>query len=237
MSLPKIAAPTFELTQPSTGKKLQYRPFLVKEEKILLTARESGERSDIFRAIKQIINNCVIDEDFDVNKAPVFDMEYLFIHLRAKSIDNIIKFQVQDSDDGNTYDLQVDLYDVEVNFPKEKHDGLIQISENLGVKMKFPTAEISDHIKNLKTLSEVEHEMIMQCIECVYDEENTYPWDKESKKEKEAFLDSLPVDAYNKMQEFFDTAPFIEHEVKYNNKEGKEKKVVFRSLDDFFILD
>lgn len=237
MSLPKIAAPTFELTQPSTGKKLQYRPFLVKEEKILLMARESGERSDIFRAIKQIINNCVFNEDFDINKAPVFDMEYLFIQLRAKSIDNIIKFQVQDSDDGTKYDLEVDLNDVEVQFPKEKHDGLIKVNENLGVKMKFPTAEISDYIKNLKTLSEVEHTMIMQCIECVYDEENTYPWDKESKKEKEAFLDSLPIDVYNKMQEFFDTAPFIEHEVKYTNKEDKEKKVVFRSLDDFFILD
>lgn len=237
MSLPKIAAPTFELTQPSTGEKLQYRPFLVKEEKILLTAREAGERSDIFRAIKQIINNCVLNEGFDVNKIPVFDMEYLFIHLRAKSIDNVIKFQVQDSDDGQTYNLEVDLNDVEVQFPEEKHNGLIQVNENLGVKMKFPTAEISDYIKNLKTMAEVENEMLMQCIECVYDEENTYPWSKESQKEKEQFLESLPVDAYNKMQEFFNTSPYIEHVVKYNNSEEKEKKVVFRSLDDFFILD
>jgi len=237
MALPKIASPTFELTQPSTGEKLEYRPFLVKEEKVLLTARESGERSDIFRAIKQIINNCVLNEDFDVNNVPVFDMEYLFIHLRAKSIDNVIKFQVQDSDDGETYNLEVDLNEVKVTFPEKKHDGLIKINDNLGVKMKFPTAEISDHIKNLKTLSEVESQMIMQCIECVYDEEDTYPWSQESQKEKEEFLDSLPVDAYNKMQEFFETSPYIEHVVTYKNSQDKDKKVVFRSLDDFFILD
>jgi len=140
-------------------------------------------------------------------------------------------------EDNQTYNLEVDLNDVEVQFPEEKHNGLIQVNENLGVKMKFPTAEISDYIKNLKTMAEVENEMLMQCIECVYDEEDTYPWNKEPEKEKEQFLESLPVDVYNKMQEFFNTSPYIEHVVKYNNSEGKEKKVVFRSLDDFFILD
>jgi len=237
MALPKIAAPTFELTQPSTGEKLQYRPFLVKEEKILLTARESGERSDVFRAIKQIINNCVITEGFDVNKIPLFDMEYIFIQLRAKSVDNIIKFQVQDSDDGTTYDLELDLNDVEVEFPEKQHDGLVKINDKIGVKLVFPNAEIADHIKDLKNMTEVAHEMIMQCIEYVFDEEDTYPWEKESKKDKQEFLDSLTVDVYDQMQQFFETSPKIEHTVTYNNSQGKEKKVIFRNLDDFFTLD
>lgn len=237
MALPKIAAPTFELTQPSTGKKLQYRPFLVKEEKILLTARESGERVDVFRAIKQIINNCVVTEGFDVNKIPLFDMEYIFIQLRSKSVDNIIKFQVQDSDDGITYDLELDLNEVEVQFPEKQHDGIVKISETIGAKLKYPSAEISDHIKDLKSITDVAHEMIMQCIEYIFDEEDTYPWDKESKKDKQEFLDSLPIETYNQMQEFFESSPKIEHTVTYKNKEDKEKKVVFRNLDDFFTLD
>lgn len=236
MALPKIAVPTFELTQPSTGEQLQYRPFLVKEEKILLTARESGERADVFRAIKQIINNCVVTEGFNVNKIPLFDMEYIFIQLRSKSVDNIIKFQVQDSDDNITYDLELDLNDVEVQFPKKQHDGIIKISEQIGAKLKFPSAEIADHIKDLKNMTEVAHEMIMQCIEYIFDEENTYPWEKESKKDRQEFLDSLSVDVYNQMQEFFEASPKIEHIVTYNNSTGKEKKVVFRNLDDFFTL-
>lgn len=237
MALPKIAAPTFELIQPSTGQALQYRPFLVKEEKILLTARESGERADVFRAIKQIINNCIVTERFDVNKIPLFDMEYIFIQLRSKSVDNIIKFQVQDSDDGITYDLELDLNEVEVQFPEKPHDGIIKISETIGAKLKYPSAEISDHIKDLKSMTDVAHEMIMQCIEYIFDEEDTYPWDKESKKDKQEFLDMLPIETYNQMQEFFESSPKIEHTVTYKNANDKDKKVVFRNLDDFFTLD
>lgn len=237
MSLPKIAAPTFELTQPSTGEKLQYRPFLVKEEKILLTARESNDRNDLFRGIKQVINNCITNEGFDVNKIPVFDMEYIFIQLRAKSIDNVVKFQVTDSDDGDVYKLELDLHDVEVQFPEKKHDGIIKINENIGVKMVFPSAEISDHIKNLTSITDITNEMIIRCIEYIFDEDDTFPWAKESRKEQEEFINNLPVDAYNQMQEFFDSSPYIEHTVTYQNRNGDEKKVVFRSLDDFFILD
>lgn len=236
MSLPKIAVPTFELTQPSTGEKLEYRPFLVKEEKILLTARESGERADVFRAIKQIINNCVLTDGFNVNKIPLFDMEYIFIQLRSVSIENTIKFQVQDSDDNITYDLMLDLNEVKVQFPEKQHDGIVKISETVGAKLKFPNAEISDHIKDLSNMTDVAHEMIMQCIDYIFDEENTYPWDKESKKDRVEFLDSLSIEVYNQMQEFFDESPKIEHIVTYTNSEGKEKKVVFRNLDDFFTL-
>lgn len=233
--LPKIAAPTFELTQPSTGKTIQYRPFLVKEEKSLLIARESGERKDVFNAVKQIINACVMTEGFDVNQIPLFDMEYIFINLRAKSVNNIVEFQVEDSTDGKTYDLSVDLDEVQVVFP-EGHDNKVQISDKIGLVMKHPTPEISDKIANLETVAEITYQTMMSCIDYVYDEEETYPWAQSSDKERKEFLDNLPIEAYNKIQKFFETVPKIEHIVTYENSEGVEKKVVFRSLEDFFTL-
>ena len=233
--LPKIAAPTFELTQPSTGKTIQYRPFLVKEEKSLLIARESGERKDVFNAVKQIINACVITEGFDVNQIPLFDMEYIFINLRAKSVNNIVEFQVEDSTDGKTYDLSVDLDEVQVVFP-ERHDNKVQISDKIGLVMKHPTPEISDKIANLETVAEITYQTMMSCIDYVYDEEETYPWSQSSDKERKEFLDNLPIEAYNKIQKFFETVPKIEHIVTYENSEGVEKKVVFRNLEDFFTL-
>jgi len=236
MALPKIAAPTFELTQPSTGETLQYRPFLVKEEKILLTAKESGESSDVFRAVKQIVNNCVVNDGFDVDKIPLFDMEYIFIQLRAQSVDNIVKFQVEDSDDGIVYDLELDLNDVEVQMPEKQHDGVVKISDDVGVKLNYPNAKIADKIKETKSMTEVIHEMIIHSIDYVFDAEDTYPWNKESRKDKEDFIESLPVDAYEEISRFFDESPKIEHVVKYKNSQDVEKKVIFRNLDDFFTL-
>lgn len=235
MALPKIATPTFELTQPSTGEKLLYRPFLVKEEKLLLIAKESGERNDVFNALKQIINNCVQTENFDVNKVPLFDMEYIFLKIRAVSVDNIVKFIVEDSDDGIEYNLQLDLNEVEVIFP-EGHSNKVMIDENTGFVLKYPTPEISDKVTKLKTIAEISYETILNCVDYVYDENEVYPWNESSSKEKDEFLDALPIEVYNQVQKFFETAPHIEHVVTYKNSEDKEKKVVFRDLDDFFTL-
>ena len=234
--LPKIDIPTFEMVQPSTGNKLIYRPFLVKEEKLLLVAKESGEQADIYNAIKQIINNCVVTEGFDVDSIPIFDMEYIFIKLRAVSVSNVVKFQVNDSTDGQTYDLEVDLNDIQVNFP-ENHEKKIMISDEIGMVMKYPTPAISEKLKNSKTITDVTSTTIQECIEYVFDEEDTYPWSQSTPKEREEFLDQLPIDAYNKIQNFFETSPSIEHIVTYINSENTEKKVVFRDLNDFFMLD
>jgi len=236
MALPKVTTPTFELIQPSTGETLQYRPFLVKEEKILLTSKESGESSDVFRAVKQIVNNCVVNDDFDVDKVPLFDMEYIFIQIRAKSVDNIVKFQVEDSDDGIVYDLELDLNEVEVQMPENQHDGIVKISDDIGVKLNYPTAKMANTLKEAKTMTEVIYEMIMNSVEYVFDAEDTYPWSKESRKDKEEFIESLPVDAYEEISRFFDDSPKIEHVVTYKNSQEKEKRVVFRNLDDFFTL-
>ncbi len=235
MALPKIDTPTFSLKLPSTGEEIMYRPFLVKEEKILLTAKESGEKIDIYNAIKSIINNCVLKEGFDVNEIPVFDMEYIFIQIRAVSVGNIVKFKVEDSDDGITYDLQLDLHDVEVQFP-ESHDKKIMITDEVGVILKHPTPRISDSLVDVKNMQDMTEATLNFCIDQIFDADEVYLWKQESEKDRKEFLESLPIEAYNKIQEFFETSPKIEHVVTYTNSNNKEKRVVFRDLDDFFTL-
>jgi hypothetical protein len=231
MSLPKIATPTFELDLPSSGK-IEFRPFLVKEEKILLMARESGDRGDITRALKQIINNCAITEGFDVDKIPLFEMEYIFINLRANSIDDKIRARVIDSDDGKTYEIEVDLKEIKIEGTDP--DPTIEIENGIGVKMKYPTAKLTDELKDVKSITDLNYQIIKNSIEHVYDAEDVYPWTEVTDEEKDEFLNSLNVKAYDKLIEFLDSLPNIKHVVTYENSEGKTKRVVFKTLDDFF---
>jgi hypothetical protein len=235
MPLPKIASPTFELIQPSTQEKLLFRPFLVKEEKLLLVAKESGEKSDIHNAIKQIVNNCVLKDDFDVNKIPIFDMEYIFINIRSKTVSNIVKFKVEDSTDNLEYELELNLDDVKVTF-NEQHTKKIQINENIGIVMSYPLPTIEEKIKSLKSITDVTFETVKECVDYVYDENNVYKWSETSETEKEQFLDTLDRETFVKITDFFDTMPKIQHIVTYTNSLGEEKKVMFRNLEDFFTL-
>ena len=235
MALPTISTPTFEVELPSTKEKLMYRPFLVKEEKVLLIAKESGEKLDIYNAIKTIINNCVLKEGFNINDYPVFDLEFLFIQIRAVSVGNVVKFQVQDSDDGITYDLEVDLNEVKVEFPEEVSD-TVMITDTVGLTLNHPTPAISDSLAGVKDIVDLTERMIDACIETIFDENDVFMWKQESKVDRQHFIDTLPIEAYNKIQDFFGSAPKIEHIVTYTNSNNKEKKVVFRDLDDFFQL-
>lgn len=233
--LPKISTPTFETKLPSTGDKIFYRPFLVKEEKILLLARETGEINEVYNAIKQVINNCVMVDGFDIDTCATFDLEHLFIKIRAVSVGNIVKFKVTDSDDGIEYDLQVDLNEVEIKMPDEVYDK-IELSEGVGLSMKYPAPEISEKLKDLKSVDDITHAMIKECIVTVWDEDEVHPWNQASEAEKDAFLEMLPVDEYKKMGKFFKNMPKLEHVVEYTNSNGTKKKTVFRSLNDFFTL-
>lgn len=235
MNLPKIDIPTFELIQPSTNKPLKYRPFLVKEEKILLIAKESGDANDVYNAIKQIINNCVITEGFDVNTVPIYDMEYIFIQLRSKSVNNIVKFQVEDSDDGITYDLELDLDEVQVKMP-EGLSNKIMVNDQIGLVLNYPTSNVTEALANSDSLTEAIYQLILNCVDYVFDEEDVYPWKEYTNEQKEEFLDHLSTSTFAKIQEFFEYTPKIEHIVMYKNSEGKDKKVVFRDLNDFFTL-
>lgn len=235
MALPQVQTPTFTVVQPSTKKDLIIRPFLVKEEKILLVAKESKEHVDVYNSIKQVVQNCVLTEGFDVNNVPIYDLEFLFIKLRAVSVNNVVKFTVEDSDDGIEYQLECDLDEVEVLFP-DNHTNKIMIDDEYGVILNSPTPQIADSLKDLTNLTDIIYETIMHCIECVFDNDDTYEWKNNTEEDKIAFLDSLPLEAYNKIAAFFQTSPRIEHVVQYENSNGKTKKVVFRSLNDFFML-
>jgi len=237
MALPKIQTPSFEISLPSTGEKLFYRPFLVKEEKILLVSKETGETNEVYNAIKQVINNCVVSEDFDIDKCSTFDLEYLFIKIRAVSVGNIVKFKVVDSDDGIEYDLEVDLNEVEIKYPDGEISKTVMLDDVTGLVMKYPTPKISERINNLSSLSDITYELVKHCIEYVFDEEETYAWDLEDQRTKDEFLEALPVESYAKIAKFFQQLPKIEHTVYYTNSNGKDKKTVFRNLNDFFMLD
>lgn len=235
MALPIVQHPTFNITQPSTQKEIMIRPFLVKEEKMLLMAKESKESGDIYNAVKQIVQNCVLSEGFDATNVPVYDLEYIFIKLRAISVNNIVKFSVEDSDDGITYDLETNLDDVEVIFP-ENHTNKIMITDDVGVILNSPTPALANVISGLDNVSDIIYETIKFCIDTVFDSEDTYAWDQEPDANKDAFLQSMSIESYNKLGEFFNTSPKIEHVVTYENTMGKTKKVVFRNINDFFIL-
>ena len=235
MALPKIQTPTFETTLPSTGDKIYYRPFLVKEEKILLVAKETGETNEVYNAIKQVINNCVMHDSFNIDKCATFDLEYLFIKIRAVSVGNIIKFKVEDSDDGIEYDLQLDLNEVEVIHPKEVNRK-VMLNDDVGLMMRYPTPEVSEKIKDAENVNDVTYELIKQCIESVFDENDVFPWDQESKTDQDLFLETLPVESYKEISKFFQNMPKIEHVVEYENSNGQKKKTVFRNLNDFFTL-
>ena len=141
MSLPKISYPVHTIQIPSTKKNAKFRPFLVKEEKLLLMAKESQNNADILKSIKQIVNNCCLDDNFDDKKITIFDLEYLFIKLRAFSVDNVVKVSYRDEEDNQNYDFEIDLEEVKIDFP-EKNDNNIKISDKFGILMKYPSASL-----------------------------------------------------------------------------------------------
>lgn len=232
MALPKIDQPLFDLIIPSTGKKVAFRPFLVKEEKILLIAQSGGD-GEMVRAIKQIINNCVI-EDINVDDLATFDLEYMFLKLRAKSVNNLIKLSYRDNEDEELYDFEVDLDKIEVEMPKDINPK-IKINETVGMTMKYPSAGISDKISEFENEVELLTFFITNCIDTIYDEETVYVASDYSAKELNEFLDSLDVSTFDKIREFFEKIPKMRHVINYTNKLGNERTIELSSIRDFFM--
>ena len=235
MALPKIQSPTFEVVIPSINKSVLFRPFLVKEEKILLMAQQSNDEKDIIKAIKQVVNNCCIEENFDVEKMALFDLEYLFLKLRARSVNNIIEVVYKDSEDEKEYKFVINLDDVEVKMPK-KIDKNIKINKKSGIIMKYPSASLVDEVKEFKNEIEILNFFILKCIQEIYDENDVYPASEQTEKELQEFLDSLDVKTFDKIREFIENIPKLHHTVKYLNAKGEEKFVTLNTLSDFFML-
>jgi hypothetical protein len=210
--LPKTKHPIYELKIPSTQKTESFRPFLVKEEKILLMAKQSDDPTEIFRGMKQIINNCALDKKFDVNKLAIFDLEFLFLRLRAISVNNIAKVSYKDNEDGKIYDFDIDLNTIEVTFP-ENFSSNIKITDDTGIIMKFPAASLFDDKEYFKSGDDSLYELILRCIDKVYDAENVYFPSDFSREELDDFLDNIEINVYKNIMQFMENTPKLYHKL------------------------
>lgn len=233
MTLPKINYPLYNIKVPSTKKEFKFRPFLVKEEKLLLMAKESNNNTDILSAIKQVVNNCSVDNNFDINKLTVFDLEYIFLKLRAFSIDDKVKLTYIDNEDNQTYNFEVDLSKIEVTFP-EKTQNNIKLTENSGIIMKYPPATLYDDNNFLKLEKNHMFELIIRCLDKIYEDDNIIKLKDYSHEELSEFLDNLNVKTFEKIQEFLLSVPKIEHVIEYKNSLGNDRKIILNTLNDFF---
>lgn len=231
--LPKIDHPVFKIKVPSLKKEHSFRPFLVKEEKILLMAKESQNNSDIFSAIKQVVINCSLDKNLNIDKLAVFDLEYLFLKIRSFSVDNIVKVAYRDNEDGKVYDFEVDLNNVEIKYP-EKQINKIEINVNSGMIMKFPSASLYSDKDFLSTERDHYFKLILKCIDKIYFDEEIYEVSDISPKELEEFIENLNVNVFKQVNEFLTNTPKIEHVLGYTNEKGNKREIHLSSLNDFF---
>ena len=236
MALPQVNTPTYELAVPSTDKKLKYRPFLVKEEKILMIAMEGKEQSGIIDAVKQIVASCTF-EKFDISKAPIFDVEYIFLNIRAKSVGEVSTVNLRCLDDEKTFvPTEIDLTKVEVEM-KEEHNNKIELSDEMGMIMTYPTldsfSEYDGTVVNASNMIDI----IASCIAQIYDKggEDVYEAKDSTKQELIDFVEQLNSKQFADVQKFFDTMPRLTHTVKIENpKTKKESEIVLTGLNDFF---
>ena len=234
MALPKIAVPTYELEIPSSKEKITYRPFLVKEEKLLLLAMETEQEADMLNAIKQIINNCTF-ENVDVETLPIFDIEHIFLKIRAKSVGEVISLKLLCEDDGETYaDIEIDLESVEVEF-KEDHTTKIEITDEIGIVMSYPTFEYLDFSVEESDINKL-FDIIGSSIHQIFEGETVYERTDFNKKELKTFLESLTSEQFKKVQNFFETMPRLRHTIEIENPKTKvTNTVVLEGLNAFFV--
>ena len=232
MALPEIATPTYTLTIPSTKKKVKYRPFLVKEQKLLILAMENEDQEQILDAITNTIKACLITK-LDMSTLALFDIEYLFLQIRARSISEEIEMRVTCGDDGETtVDVKFMVDDVKVNFPKG-HTNIIKLDDNLTIEMQYPDL---DYFAKINFMDEKvdEYELVAKCIKRVYVGEDDFTSD--SLDESKEWVEGLTNNQFEKIQSFFETMPTLRHVLKVKNPKTKVvNEVVLEGLSDFFV--
>jgi len=250
MGLPTIAVPQYTLKVPSSGKEIKYRPFLVKEEKILLIAMESENQQQIINATKTIIENCVYG-DINVDNMPTFDLEYMFLQLRGKAKGEAIDLNYKCPKCESEIPVVINIETINV-IKQDGHTDNIKLTDGLGVMMKYPNIQLQlDLEQQDENQSKIDtlFQTIIKCIDCIYDSENTYPAKDHTEKELIDFVESLTDNQFQKISNFFDTMPRLKHEIELNctNKikgkgKGKENKicgykepVVLEGLASFFV--
>lgn len=236
--LPKISTPSYFLTLPSTGKEIKYRPFLVREEKLLVLALETEDTKNITEAIKTVIKNCIETKGIKVETLPTFDIEYLFLNIRGKSVGEEIDVNIICPDDGETtVSVKINIDDIQVQ-KFEDHEKTIKVDDSVMIEMKYPSLE--QFIKNNFDLNSVNNmdqafDLISSCIEKIYTEDEVWSAADVTKKELNEFLDQMNSSQFKKIEKFFETMPKLSHKVKViNPNTKKESEVVLEGLTSFF---
>jgi hypothetical protein len=243
--LPKIDVPVYECVLPSNKKKVKFRPFLVKEQKLLLMASESVEVKDVIDSIKQVVKNCLLDE-VDVDALPVFDLEFLFLNLRARSVSEVVKVkykcnnivgQKEDGDDkrcDNIVDIEVNVLEINPEFG-EGHSNKIELTDKLGIQFKYPTFEMIESMAG-KEENEVIFDLIIKCIDYIYDDEKIYYSKDVTEDEIIDFIDSLTQEHLENIKEFFDTMPKVKKSVSFDcSKCGHHEDIDIEGVQNFFV--
>ena len=236
MALPKLNTPTYELEVPSTDEKIKYRPFLVKEEKILMIAMESKDNGQIVNAVKDIVSECTFNK-LDIANLPMFDVEYIFLNIRAKSVGEVSKLKLLCPDDKKTYaDVEVDLSEVKVQVDGE-HTNKIELTDSMGMIMTYRTID-SFQDGGIQTINASNMlEVVGSCILQIYEDkgEKVYQAKDQTKKELTEFVESMNTGQFKQVQSFFDTMPKLKHTIKVKNpKTKKSSDVTLTGLNDFF---
>ena len=239
MPLPKIATPTYELELPSTGQSIKYRPFLVKEEKVLVIALESEDNKQITNAIKAVLKSCILTKGVKVESLPTFDIEYLFLNIRGKSVGEELEVNVICPDDGETtVPVIINLDDIEVQ-KDENHSNKIKIDDSIMMELKYPS--LDQFIKNNfdfndKNAMDQSFELIASCIDKVYTEDEVWATADCTKKEVKEFLESMNSQQFKEIEAFFETMPKLSHTINVTNPNTKvESEVTLEGLASFFV--
>ena len=236
MALPKLTTPTYELEIPSTDEKIKYRPFLVKEEKILMMAMESKSSADITQAVKDIVMECTFNK-VNISNMPMFDVEYIFLSIRSKSVGEVSKLKLLCPDDGKTYaDVELDLNEVKVQVGDD-HTNKIELTDDMGLIMKYPTIDSFSETGIRDITPDNMLDVIGSCILQIFEKkgEKVYDTKDQTKKEVTDFIESLNTKQFKDVQHFFETMPKLKHEITLKNpKTKKESKVTLTGLNDFF---
>ena len=230
--LPKIKQPIFTMTIPSSKKEVKYRPFTVAEEKLLLIAKESSDMKDIVNVYKQIINNCIVDE-VNVDRLAYFDLEYIFLMLRAKSVSNIVDLQVTDEEDKNNYRVKFDLEQIKVSESKVKD--VIELSDGTNVKLKYPSYGDLSNVSSIDGVNSSDMlTIIRSCLEQIIVGEEVFELSEYGTAEVDDFVLSLGSKDLLKLQEFFENLPKVYADIKYKRKDGTEKTIKLEGMQSFF---
>ena len=236
MPLPTIVTPSYELNLPSNGKKIKYRPFLVKEEKILILAIESNSMKDISRAIKDVLKSCILTKGVKIDELPTFDIEYLFLNIRSRSIGESIDLVITCPDDGKTK-VNSQIYIDEIEIKKDKnHSPDIKLDDTYTMRLKYPSLDqFIDENFNFDESKDNSFDIISSCIDMVFSEEEAWEAKDCTKKESLEFVERLNSSQFKEVEKFFDTMPKLSHEIEIENPNTKVKSTVtLEGLASFF---